>query len=222
MTIKALNTLLEDRHSCRAFRPDPVPRNVIEQIVASASRVPSCCNAQPWNLVITSGEETDKFRTRMQQEAKTGAPAPDLPFPASYSGVYQDRRRACGFALYEAVGVERGDRAASARQMKENFALFSAPHCAILSSPVELGPYGAMDCGGFVTAFTLAAQALGVATIPQAALAAYSPFLRAYFGIPDDRQVLCAISFGYSDTSHPANAFRTDRAGLGDIVDWRG
>ena len=106
--------------------------------------------------------------------------------------------------------------------MMRNFALFDAPHCAIVSSPVELGPYGAMDCGGFVTAFSLAAQALGVATIPQAALAAYGPFLHRYFRIPEDRLILCAISFGYSDRKHPANNFRTDRAALGDFVDWRG
>ncbi|WP_120636138.1 nitroreductase [Ruegeria sp. EL01] len=222
MSISILNTLLEDRHSCRAFRPDPVSRDQIEQILISASRVPSWCNAQPWSVVIASGKETDMFRRAMRAEAETGPPVPDLPFPTSYSGVYQDRRRACGWALYEATGVERGDRAASARQMMENFTLFGAPHCAIVSSPVELGAYGALDCGGFVTAFTLAAQALGIASIPQAALASYSPFLHRYFDIPDDRLILCAISFGYSDTTHPANAFRTDRAALGDIVDWRG
>lgn len=222
MPFAELNNLLEKRHSCRAFLPDPVPKEQIEQIVASAARVPSWCNAQPWQLVITSGAETDRFRAAMQNEAETGAPAPDLPFPESYSGVYQDRRRACGWALYEAVGVERGDRAGSAQQMMRNFALFDAPHCAIVSSPAELGPYGAMDCGGFVAAFSLAAQALGVATIPQAAIAAYGPFLHRYFRIPEDRLILCAISFGYSDRKHPANNFRTDRAALGDFVDWRG
>ncbi|WP_209597921.1 nitroreductase [Ruegeria sp. HKCCSP351] len=222
MSFAELNNLLKNRHSCRAFLPDPVPKEQIEQIVASAARVPSWCNAQPWQLVITSGAETDRFRAAMQNEAETGVPAPDLPFPASYSGVYQDRRRACGWALYEAVGVERGDRAGSAQQMMRNFALFDAPHCAIISSPAELGPYGAMDCGGFVTAFSLAAQTLGVATIPQAALAAYGPFLHRYFQIPENRLILCAISFGYSDRKHPANNFRTDRAALGDFVDWRG
>ncbi|MEM1003897.1 MAG: nitroreductase [Pseudomonadota bacterium] len=222
MAISVLNSLLIDRHACRAFLADPVPKAKIEQIVASASRAPSWCNAQPWSLIITSGIETDRFRNALQTEVETSAPAPDLPFPTSYSGAYQDRRRACGWALYEAVGVTRGDRVASSRQMMQNYALFGAPHCAILSSPSELGPYGAMDCGGFVTAFALAAQALGIATIPQAAVAAYGPFLHRYFEIPDDRIVLCAIAFGYSDVDHPANSFRTDRAGLGDIVSWRG
>lgn len=222
MTFAALNSLLDQRHSCRAFQRDPVPKAQIEQILSSAMRVPSWCNAQPWKVVVTSGEDTDTFREALQIEAATGTPAPDLPFPSSYSGVYQDRRRACGWALYEAVGIEKGDRAASARQMMENFSLFGAPHCAIISSPAELGSYGAMDCGGFVTAFSLAAQSLGIATIPQAAVAAYGPFLHRYFQIPDDRLILCAISFGYPDAEHPANAFRTERASVEEIVDWRG
>ncbi len=222
MTLSVLNQLLHARHSCRAFRAEPVPRDLIEQIVTSASRVPSWCNAQPWQVTITSGSETDRFRQALLEEATSADAAPDLPFPTGYSGVYQERRRACGWALYEAVGVEKGDRAASARQMMENFALFGAPHCAILSSPAELGAYGAMDCGGFVTGFSLAAQAMGVASIPQAAVASYGPFLHRYFDIPDDRLILCAISFGYANPEHPANAFRTERAGLDQIVEWRG
>ena len=103
-----------------------------------------------------------------------------------------------------------------------NFDLFDAPHCAIISSPAELGAYGALDCGGFVTAFTLAAQAEGVATIPQAALAGFSPVLHRHLGIGDDRLILCGISFGYADPDAPANSFRTDRAPVDEIVDWRG
>ncbi|WP_299660010.1 nitroreductase [uncultured Ruegeria sp.] len=219
--LNALTELLTGRHSCRAFSSEPVPRAQIERIVESATRVPSWCNAQPWQIAITSGAETDRFREALQREASHAALSPDLPFPTGYSGVYQDRRRACGWALYNAVGIKKGDRVASAQQMTENYALFGAPHCAILSSPAELGPYGAMDCGGFVTAFSLAAQALGVASIPQAAVAAFGPFLHRYFEIPEDRLILCAISFGYADKDHPANSFRTERAALSEIIDWR-
>ena len=222
MTLDDFDALMAQRFSCRGFRPDPVPRDVIEAIVGAARRVPSWCNAQPWQVTITSGEETDRFRAAMIEEARSGTHDPDLPFPTGYSGAYRDRRRTCGWQLYEAVGVEKGDRVGSARQMMENFALFGAPHCAIVTSPAELGAYGALDCGGFVTAFALAAQAAGVASIPQAALASYAPFLHRWFDIPGDRLVLCAISFGYADPDHPANGFRTARAEVGDIVDWRG
>lgn len=217
-----LDALFAQRQSCRGFRPDPVPRDTIEQIIGTARRVPSWCNAQPWQLTLTSGAETDRFRTALQNEAAAGAPNPDMDWPERYSGVYQDRRRACGFQLYDAVGIEKGDRAGSARQMVENFALFGAPHCAIISTPADLGPYGAMDCGGFITAFSVAAQSLGVASIAQAAVASFGPFLHGYFDIPDNRLILCGISFGYADPDHPANGFRTGRADVTSIVDWRG
>ena len=217
-----LRELFAARFSCRAYRPDPVPREDIAAIVDVARRSPSWCNAQPWQLVIASGAETDRFRHALRAQAEAGGHAPDLPFPKGYSGVYKDRRSVCGWQLYGAVGIEKGDRAGSAAQMMRNFDLFGAPHVAIVSSPAELGGYGALDCGAFVTAFCIAAQSLGVATIPQAAFASFAPFVHVHFGIPDDRLVLCAISFGYADPGHPANGFRTDRAGVDDIVDWRG
>ena len=58
------------------------------------------------------------------------------------------------------------------------------------------------------------------ACIAQAALASYSPFVRGHFGVPEDRLVLCGISFGYEDQAHPANEFRTGRARLAKVVDW--
>ena len=216
-----LLSLLTARFSCRAFLPDPVPQGTVEQIVAAARHVPSWCNAQPWQLIVTGGKATDAFRDALYATAMDTPPAPDMPWPDGYPGVYRDRRRACGFQLYDAVGIARGDRAASAGQMMENYRLFGAPHVAIVTAPTALGPYGAMDTGGFVATFCLAAQALGVASIPQAAIAAQSPFVRQHFAISDDRMILCAISFGYGDTGHPANGFRTDRADVDDIIDWR-
>ncbi|MEO0670134.1 MAG: nitroreductase [Pseudomonadota bacterium] len=212
---------LSQRYSCRAYRPDPVPDTVIEAIVRSAQQVPSWCNAQPWQLIVTRGAGTDRFRDALYDAANTTPPAPDMPWPDGYPDVYGDRRRACGFQLYDAVGIEKGDRVASAKQMMENYRLFGAPHVAIVTSARVLGPYGAMDTGGFVTAFCLAAATHGVASIAQAAIAAQAPFVRTHFDIPEDRMILCAISFGYADTDHPANSFRTDRAEPVDVIDWK-
>ncbi|MGB8623446.1 MAG: nitroreductase, partial [Paracoccaceae bacterium] len=193
----------------------------VERIVTAACRAPSWCNVQPWQVIVTGGDATDRLRAALSKEARSAASRPDMPFPEGYSGVFRDRRRTCGWQLYDAVGVEKGDRAASAAQSMENFRFFGAPHVAVLTSEAELGAYGALDCGGFVMAFLLAAQALGVATIPQAAVAAFAPFLRRYFDIPENRLILCAISFGIEDTEHPANSFRTERAALPEIIDWR-
>ena len=217
-----LTETLKSRYSCRAYLPNPVPDATITQIIDAARHVPSWCNAQPWQVTITKGDATEAFRSFMMETAAKGIPpAPDLAWPSKYTGDYSDRRRTCGFQLYDAVGIDKSDRAGRAAQMLRNYALFDAPHVAIIHSPAELGPYGAMDTGGFVTAFTLAANALGVATIPQAAIAAYAPQVRAHLGIADDRLILCAISFGFADKDNPANQFRTGRAEPTDIIEWK-
>ncbi len=155
--LTALDQLLHSRYSCRGFLPDPVPEDVLRQIVVAAGRAPSWCNAQPWKVTLTRGAETQRFRTALLETVSAEPPAPDLPWPEQYTGVHQDRRRACGHQLYEAAGIARDDHAARKDQTMRNFSFFDAPHVAIISSGRELGPYGAMDCGGFVTAFTLAA-----------------------------------------------------------------
>ena len=103
----------------------------------------------------------------------------------------------------------------------QNFRFFGAPHLALVTSPVELGPYGVLDCGAFITGFMVAAQALGLGSIAQAALASYAPLLRADLDVPPDRNILCGISFGYADINHPANSFRTTRATVNEVIDWR-
>ena len=217
-----LDGLLRGRHSCRAFLPGQVERTVIEQLLALAQRTPSWCNTQPWHVVLTSGDATARLADALFQHAASGADeAPDIPFPPGYQGVYLDRRRVCGYQLYGALGIERGDRARAAAQARENFRFFGAPHFALVTTDAALGPYGAIDCGGYVSTFLLAAQALGLGAIPQAAVAGYSPWLRDYFALPAGRSVVCGISFGFPDTAHPANSFRTERAGLDDAVQWR-
>jgi nitroreductase len=122
--------------------------------------------------------------------------------------------------LYGAVGIARGDRQASAQQARRNFELFDAPHVAIITSAAELGVYGAVDCGVYLATFLYALDSLGLGAVPQAALANHSPFIREHFDIPEDQRVLCGVSFGYRDDSHPANQFRTQRAAIAETTRW--
>ena len=217
--IGVLEELLAERFSCRRFLPQQVARATIERILAAAQKTASWCNSQPWQLEITSGAATQAFREVVYAAAASGKPnAGDFPFPREYRGVYLERRRESGFQLYNALGIPRGDKAGYAKQALENFNLFGAPHVAIVHTDEALGVYGAIDCGGYVTSFLLAAQALGVATIPQAALAFHSDVVRAHFGLADDRRVVCGISFGYPDRTHKANSYRTSRAQVADAA----
>lgn len=222
---EALSRVVSERFSCRGFRPDPVPEEVIRSILALAQRSPSWCNTQPWELVVCSRSQTDAFRSALLDHVDAEPPStstPDIDKPAGYTGRRLERRRACGWSLYESVGVTRGDRAGSARQARENFAFFGAPHTMIVTTPRELGTYGAVDCGLFLATFLYAAQSHGVGTVAQAAIANHAPFVREYFDLDDDVLVLCGVAFGYPDPSHPANGFRTTRADIDEVVTWTG
>lgn len=215
-----LAELLHERYSCRAFLPTPVAAATLDSILQLAQRTASWCNSQPWQVVITRGEGTDRLRAALARAMTEEGNGPDFAYPLRYEGVYLQRRRETGFMLYSAVGIARGDRVASAVQAAENYRFFGAPHVAIVTTSEELGVYGAIDCGAWVSNFMLAASAHGVASIAQAALAQRPDFLRAHLGLPAGRKILCGISFGYSDDTHRANSYRTSRASLSEAVIW--
>ena len=217
--IGVLEELLNERYSVRAFLPNPVPRETIGNVLAVAQRTASWCNSQPWQVLIVSGEAKERFRKLIYAEAASGAKESfDFPPPREYLGVYGERRRESGFQLYNTLGIARGDKAAYAKQALENYNFFGAPHVAIIHTDEPLGVYGAIDCGAYVGNFMLAAQALGLGTIPQASLARLSTLVRRHFSLPDDRRVVCGISFGYADNAHKVNSYRTSRASVADTV----
>lgn len=216
-----LNHLMAVRTSCRAFTTEPVAQQTIRAILESAQLTASWCNSQAWQLAITSGRGTERLREALTTAATEGrADSPDIDFPREYRGVHRTRRRESGFQLYNALGIERGDHSRQMQQSMRNFSFFDAPHVAIVHADEALGPYGAVDCGGYVSSFLLAATANGVGSIAQAALAMYPSVIRDELGLDPDRTIVCGISFGYPDVDDPANSFRTGRAPVDDVVDW--
>ena len=215
---EALNSVLDGRYSCRAFQDKPVPIEDIHAIIQAAQRVPSWCNFQPWQVHLVMGEMRDTLSEKVMAAAIAEEGVPDVPFPQRATGKHKERRRTCGLQLYQAVGVARGDSEGSRQQMLENYRFFGAPQVVVITTPKQLGAYGVLDCGAFVTAFMMAAESRGIATIAQASIAEMSEIVRDTLAIPEDRDVLCAISFGYADAEHPANQFRTERAPLEEVL----
>lgn len=214
-------TIIRSRFSARKFLDRQVPAATMLRILELAQQTASWCNCQPWQLVITRGAATERFRQAAYAHARSGAqPNPDFPFPVAYEGVYRDRRKVCGVQLYQALSIGKEDRELAARQALENFRLFGAPHVAIVTTEEKLGVYGAIDCGLYVGNFLLAARNEGVDTIAQAALASYPDFVRAFFSLPENRKVVCGISFGFSDPRDPIHSYRTERAPVVEAVEF--
>jgi coenzyme F420-0:L-glutamate ligase/coenzyme F420-1:gamma-L-glutamate ligase len=79
-----LHTFLRSRRSIRHFHPDPVPTDVIQRILATATYAPSAHNKQPWRFVVLINPEaksclvndiTAKFRRDMTTD---GAPDAEI------------------------------------------------------------------------------------------------------------------------------------------------
>ncbi len=168
---------------------------------------------------VVSGEALQTLSEKLEKRAASGAtPNPDFLFPERYEGDYRDRRKVCGLQLYKSVGIEKGDAERTRDQALENFRFFAAPHVMFLTVPSELGVYGAVDCGLYVSSFMLVANELGVATIAQAALASYPDVVRDALNIGKERHLVCGISFGFEDTTHPINGYRTERESIASVV----
>lgn len=187
--------LVTARFSCRAFLPQAVPRPTIARILTAAQRTASACNSQPWYVAITSGSATQRFRENMYTAARSGeAQVLDFSFPREYRGVYLARRRESASQHYSSLGIARGDKVACEKQRLENFNFFGAPHVAVVHTEEGLGVCGAIECGGYVTTFVLAAQALGALQLSNALSPLIATGCGSILAWATNRRVVCGIS----------------------------
>ena len=209
--IDELERTWRERRSMRAFKPDPIPRETLDAIFTAAQAAPSWCNVQPWRVVLTEPPLTAQLADELQTVAKSGFPHPEVAFPLDYPSPYKEHRQACGGALYQAMGIAREDKAKRYDAWLRNYALFDAPHLAVVACDRRLGPYAYVDVGVWLGYVLTAAAARGVDTCPMASVAAYPEALRARLPIADTDVILFGIVFGHADEEAPANTCRTTR-----------
>ena len=214
----SLEDAVKARRSIRAFKSTPVPRALIEKVLAVAQLAPSNCNAQPWVVHVASGKTMDLLRERLVAAARSGSVTPDVPLTSTYQGVYRDRRIGAAKALFEATGVGRDDMEARTRSFLRNFEMFDAPQALVLFMPSYQGLREAADVGMYAQTLMLALAAHGLGSCAQGALSHQMAVVRELLDIDDELICLFGMSFGYPDRDHPSDAARTDRALLSETV----
>jgi nitroreductase len=202
---------LEGRSSARAFRPEPIAREELARLFGMAQRAPSWCNIQPWRVWVTSPPATAAVSAALLAAARTALPSPEVPFPGQYPEPYLTHRRACGHALYSAMGIARDDKASRYDAWLRNYALFDAPHLAVVAQDRALGQYGTLDVGVWLGVLLTSAAVMGIDTCPMASVAAYPGPLRAKLGIPEDLVILFGVALGRADEEAAVNRCRTTR-----------
>lgn len=212
--VDELESTWRQRRSTRGFRSEPIARDTLVRIFSAAQAAPSWCNVQPWRVCVTEPPVTARIAETLQTAAKSGLPHSEIPFPLDYPSPYKEHRKACGVSLYQAMGVAKDDGPGRYAAWLRNYALFDAPHLAVVACDRRLGPYALVDVGVWLGYVLTAATALGVETCSMASVAAYPEPLRAALPIADTDTILFGLVLGHSDPTTPANACRTTREPL--------
>lgn len=215
----SVSQVVQNRHSCRGFKSDPVDTSLLHDIFTTAQQAPSNCNVQPWQVLVVSGKKKDELKNKLIQAVMTQqVPNPDFNWKVAYDGVHRDRQFGSANALYSAMDIGREEKSKRQMAMLKNWAFFDAPHVAIFTMDKYLDIMGAVDMGIYAQTLTLLLQEQGISSCMQGALGQFPNPIREMFDLPEERGILFGMSFGYEDAEVPANSTRTDRATLENAV----
>lgn len=62
--------VIAERRDIRRFRPEPVPQDLLERVLAAAHRAPSVGLMQPWRLIVVRGIESRRAIRQMAQRER--------------------------------------------------------------------------------------------------------------------------------------------------------
>jgi nitroreductase len=213
------------RRSIRGYKPDPVPRALIEEIVSLALRVPSSYNSQPWHLHVITGEPLERIRAGNTERTLSGVPdSREFRKGKPYAGPHRERQIGVAKQLFAAMGIAREDKAGRQDWVLRGFRQFDAPVCVIVTYDRDMDgsddtPF---DCGAITTLLVNAAWSRGLGAVINSQGIMQSPVVREHAGIPDDQVIMKAIALGWPDETFPANAVVSERRAVAEVVTFTG
>jgi nitroreductase len=198
------NEVLQSRRSIRAFKRDPVPLDVLKQVIAQSVWAPSWANTQPWEFVVAGGSKLQEIIKLWI--AKNGERAyPDIARPPEFPEVYLNRIQRARPAGPPASKEEMY------KHMVDSWSHYYAP--AVIYIMIDksffytsrgANVWSLYDCGAVAQNICLTAANLGLGTVEQAQAVTYPDILRNVLGTPESKLFAIGIAIGYPDWENPA------------------
>ena len=212
---------IENRKSIRQFKPDPLSRVMVQEILQAALRAPSAINTQPWECWVVGGETLRQLSRELFAEGTKETPSrADFRLTEIWKDTYLNRMRENGKGLFGLLGIDRQDREKRKAFSLSMYKFFDAPQVIFLCLDSSLGDYSLFDCGCFALNICLLATSKGLGTCIQHSGVHYPDIIRKYVPIPAEKKILVAISIGYPDEQAVVNRFRSTRETLENVVHW--
>jgi nitroreductase len=213
-----LPTIIEERKSVRAFKPDPVSEETIRSILALAVQAPSAINLQPWEFVVVVGQERERLSRRLLKayREKNISCSPGNVKPLSSTFTLRGIQSFEGMKPYlDQMGSEFN------RFINEGSCNFyGAPVAVILCLDNAFSKARYVDIGIALGYLVLAAHHFGLHTCPIGLITAYEDDVKDALDIPDNKEVVISVALGYPDWDSPINRFRSAKETPQTFVRW--
>ena len=215
-TTQAVEAAIVSRRSVRAYRPLPVPRELIERILNLAARAPSGTNTQPWKVTVLTGASKDALSDKIlaayndPAERAQHTEAYDY-YPAQWVSPYIDRRRKIGWDMYGLLGLTKDNKAGMQEQHAQNYRFFGAPVGLMFTIDRVMGKGSWVDYGMFLQTLMVAARSHGLDTCPQAAFNQFHRIILPHIGAGPEEELICGMTLGYADNTPPVAQLKTER-----------
>lgn len=214
------------RRSIRGYKPDPVPKKVIEEVLELAVRSPSSMNTQPWHLYVVTGDPLDKIRKENTERNISGVPpSREIRTPnKGYEGLHRERQIEIAVQLFQKMGIERDDKEGRQDWVLRGFRQFDAPLSIVVTFDRDLldDDISKFDCGGIVNGLVTAGWSKGLGAVINSQGIMQSPVVREHAGIPDNQVIMICVAMGYPDDSFPANEVISKRKSISDLATFVG
>jgi len=210
-------TVIRGRRSIRKYKPEPVPHELIREILDEGRWSPSWANTQAWNIYVVTGETLKRLRGASKAPAqRQDQPSPDFRMPREWPPHLAERtRQLFDFRKPDALG------SAPAPTLTGLAEFFGAP--CLLFFAVERGlatDYVLFDSGLIVQSVCLAAHSKGLGTCIMAMAVRDPDTLREILPGAADKPFVIGVALGYPDDEAIVNRFERSRAPLEELVSW--
>lgn len=210
--------MMKQRKSARHYLDKPVLRADIEAVIQCAGAAPSAINLQPWEYVVTHGEEKDRLIRRLK---KTHAikqvicgPGTAKPLPDHIAARSRDAK-----ALMK-TQIDKLDIPFNEFIEQGSCSFYGAPVVIIVLIDRLFPKLRYLDVGLSVSWLMLAAEEKGLSTCPIGLVTDYADQIRDCLNIDQEKEVLLALCLGYADDTAAENDIKIAREPLSSILTW--
>lgn len=189
---EAVLAALRRRRSISRVKPDPLPRELVEQVIEAAVFAPNHHKTVPWRFVVLTGEAREQLGSVMASSLR--ARLPEAESEHAQTLLEKERNKPLRAPVLIAVAVVPSE----------------GPK-VIEIEEIEAGAAG-------VENMLLAAEALGLGAMWRTGEAAYEPQVKRFLGFPDNAHLISFVYLGYPDL--PELPERNPDAS--ELTTWRG